>query len=144
MTDKTASCQNCLAPKLHTKTFFIVLAQGTVQYLKTYIFFCNLQMGPKSLIICHWQAFLALCYLTRLLIGPIRKIWREWSVANTESELKVYWDLLLEYVDDLHGGVHVGVEPLLQRLLVVVATTWRRRYKTFFFCVCHRRCGKLS
>ena len=30
-------------------------------------------------------------------------------------------DLLLENIDDRHRCIHVGVEPLLQRLLVVVA-----------------------
>ena len=31
-------------------------------------------------------------------------------------------NLLLENVDDWHGGVHVGVEPLLQGRIVVVAS----------------------
>ena len=43
------------------------------------------------------------------------------DLKRTTTTTHELTNLLLEDSDDRHGGVHVGVEALLQRLLVVVA-----------------------
>jgi hypothetical protein len=48
---------------------------------------CNLQMGPISWSVCHWQAFLVMCYIMLQLIGLMHKMPRKWWVVGVKLGL---------------------------------------------------------
>jgi len=46
-------------------------------------FLYNLWMDPMSYGVCSWHSIPALCSATLLLIWPVHKLRRKWSVVNT-------------------------------------------------------------